>query len=276
MARATGRYPILDPIDQGTIDTTDLAAIAAWHVLQGFLSALSQLDPQNDKIVSGDIKGVALNFNTLGIGNGLIDEYIQAPYHPEFAVNNTYGIKSINDTVYNHARFALNMINGCLEQITACRAAAADGGYNASTPISSPSLPATFILCSEAQDMCRDNVEGPYYSYSGRGTYDIRHPKKEPTPPNYFVDYLDQAFVQNAIGVDLNYTKANEDVTYAFQSTGDWVFPNFREDLEYLLDRGLRVSLYYGDADYLCNWFGGEAVSLAVNYTHAAELAAAG
>jgi uncharacterized membrane protein YgcG len=32
----------------------------------------------------------------------------------------------------------------------------------------------------------------------------------------------------------------------------------------------------YGDRDYACNWFGGEAVSLAVNYTHKADFAAAG
>lgn len=31
---------------------------------------------------------------------------------------------------------------------------------------------------------------------------------------------------------------------------------------------------YYGDADYTCNWFGGEAVSLAINYTHKQEFAA--
>lgn len=37
--------------------------------------------------------------DTLGIINGIIDEQIQAPYYPEFAVNNTYGIKAINDTI---------------------------------------------------------------------------------------------------------------------------------------------------------------------------------
>jgi carboxypeptidase D len=56
------------------------------------------------------------------------------------------------------------MPNGCLAQIESCRAAAANGEYNYSTPISSESDPAVFTICSEAQSMCRDNVEGVYYS----------------------------------------------------------------------------------------------------------------
>jgi hypothetical protein len=57
------------------------------------------------------------------------------------------------------------MPNGCLAQIESCRAAAANGDYNYSTPISSESDPAVFTICSEAQSMCRDNVEGVYYSF---------------------------------------------------------------------------------------------------------------
>lgn len=48
--------------------------------------------------------------------------------------------------------------------------------------------------------MCRDNVESPYYNYGGRGVYDIRHPIDDPTPPEYFKDYLNLPEVQNSLG----------------------------------------------------------------------------
>ena len=43
-----------------------------------------------------------------------------------------------------------------------------------------------------------------------------------------------------------------------------------------ILNNSVRVALYHGDADYICNWFGGEAVSLEINYTHSAEFRASG
>ncbi|TGO56392.1 hypothetical protein BCON_0078g00070 [Botryotinia convoluta] len=276
-AGAQGRYPI---INATALDTTDLSAVAAWHVLQGFLGGLPQLDPavnlttkkefnlwtesygghygpafykyfydRNQEIANGTIAGIQLDFNTLGVGNGIIDEYIQAPFYPEFAVNNTYGIKAYNDTVYNFAKFALNMDNGCLDQIGFCRAT------NLTTA-------AEQAICTEAENLCRDTVEGVFYTYGGRGAYDIRHPYDDPTPPTYFLDYLNLASTQNALGVNLNYSEdANSEVYYAFQQTGDFVYPTFLEDLEYLLAN---------------DWFGGEAISLAANYTHSAEFAAAG
>lgn len=119
-------------------------------------------------------------------------------------------------------------------------------------------------------------LEGPYYVFSGRGTYDIRHPSDDPTPPSYYEKYLEKDSVKNALGVDLNYTGSNNDVYYAFQQTGDFVWPNFIEDLEDILTRPVRVALIYGDADYICNWFGGQAISLAANHSNAEEFKAAG
>lgn len=80
----------------------------------------------------------------------------------------------------------------------------------------------------------------------------------------------------NALGVDLNYTQSNAEVYFAFQQTGDFVWPNFIEDLEDILSRPVRVALIYGDADYICNWFGGQAISLATKYKHSKQFQAAG
>ena len=43
-----------------------------------------------------------------------------------------------------------------------------------------------------------------------------------------------------------------------------------------ILNNSVRVALIYGDADYICNWFGGEAVSNEIQYTHSQEFAETG
>lgn len=76
-------------------------------------------------------------------------------------------------------------------------------------------------------------------------------PYDDPTPPSYYPDYLNLPEVQQALGVTLNYS-SNNGIYYQFQNTGDFIYPNFRLDLEHLLDQDVRVSLAYGDADYIC------------------------
>jgi carboxypeptidase D len=219
---------------------------------------------QNQAILNGTQSGKAFEFANLGIINGIVDEYIQAPYYPLFANNNTYGIKAVNDTVFDYMNFACNMYNGCLDQISFC--AAAD-----ITTLNGQAV------CTEAADMCRDNVESPYYFYGERGVYDIRHPYVDPTPADYFVDFLNLPSTQQALGVDTNYTEtANDEVYFAFQQTGDFVYLNFLSDIEQILNSSVRVTLVYGDADYICNWFGGQAVSLATQYEHSAQFKKAG
>ena len=99
---------------------------------------------------------------------------------------------------------------------------------------------------------------------------------KDPTPPGYYSKYLERDDIMNALGVKINYTQSNQEIYYAFQQTGDFVWPNFLSDLEHLLSLPIRVSLIYGDADYICNWFGGEAVSEAIEYPHAKQFRNAG
>ncbi|KAK0276324.1 hypothetical protein LTR35_010649 [Friedmanniomyces endolithicus] len=287
-ATANGRFSLTDPY---RYDTTYLAAGGTWEILQAFLLNLPTLDStvtnktfnlwtesygghygpvfyeyfseQNAMINNGSIAGCPLRMDTLGIGNGIIDELIQAPYYPEFTQHNTYGIQLVNDTIYNFMKTAYWIGGGCRDQILACAA-------------SDTSTAAGKMVCAQATNFCRGFVEEPYYEYGGRGVYDIRHPYNDPTPPTYFIDYLNTAAVQSALGVSINYTQDSSNlVGRGFSSTGDFVYRSLIADLEVILDAGVRVALYYGDADYICNWLGGQAVSEALNYTHAAQFRAA-
>jgi len=47
-------------------------------------------------------------------------------------------------------------------------------------------------------------------------------------------------------------------------AAGDSIRGGLLEDIAGLLRKNIRVALVYGDADYLCNWLGGEAVAFAV------------
>jgi hypothetical protein len=91
-------------------------------------------------------------------------------------------------------------------------------------------------------------VTGPWESYStSQCIYDIRSVGERcGVSEKLMQEYLNQAFVQDALGVNLNYSFVNNAVYYAFQSSGDWVFRNAFEALESLLEKGVRVALYYG------------------------------
>ena len=78
------------------------------------------------------------------------------------------------------------------------------------------------------------------------------------------------------MGVPLNWTQSSGVVSDAFRSVGDYVRPGWIEDLAYLLDSGVKVSLWYGDRDYACNWIGGDRVSQLINYTDNAAFQEAG
>jgi hypothetical protein len=102
------------------------------------------------------------------------------------AGQNTYGIEAINETIYNFMKTAYYIPGGCHDYILYCVYAHKDtvaGKKN----------------CEFATNICRGFVEQPYYYYGGRGVYDIRHPYNDPTPPDYFQEYLNTAEVQNAV-----------------------------------------------------------------------------
>jgi carboxypeptidase D len=97
--------------------------------------------------------------------------------------------------------------------------------------------------------------------------FDIGHTTPDPTPLKYEIGFLNQPWVQSALGVPLNFTYQNMGVYNSVMATGDIVRGGFLESLGKLLDRGVQVTMIYGDRDYICNWLSGQRTSLAINST---------
>ncbi|KAK6858042.1 peptidase S10- serine carboxypeptidase [Apiospora arundinis] len=286
----TGRFSVINE-DYNTT-TTAAAAVTAWEVMQAFFGALPRLDPtvksrkfhlwtesygghwgpgfyrhfyeQNQRVGNGTNKGVRLEMESLGIINGLISARIQYPFYHQFARNNTYGI-SVDDFVYKLMKHNYESIGGCGSTIQQC----INGGHNTTQSVT---------WCAHAHLTCRDMVVGPFSMLGGRDNYDIRAKAGAEIPPSRaWMDYVNTPRVQNALGVDLNYTENYSFfVNTLFGLQGDQVRDTTFHDLEWLLTKGVRVALVYGDADFICNWPGGEAVSLGLKWPHAAQFAKAG
>ena len=122
-----------------------------------------------------------------------------------------------------------------------------------------------------------ENITIAVYMDSGKyGWFDITHTSTDSFPSPYASGFLNQHWVQAALGVPVNHTFISAAVGYSFTATGDMAKGGSLEDIAYILDHGVRVAMMYGDRDYACNWVGGEAASLKVPYGKKEKFAEAG
>ncbi|KEY72796.1 hypothetical protein S7711_04390 [Stachybotrys chartarum IBT 7711] len=231
---------------------------------------------QNEKIRNGTWEGTEgeqyiLNLDTLLIVNGCIDRRVQWPSYPIMAFNNSYGIETVDETVYQAMVDAYDRPGGCREQIDNCREVSTlydpeNIGINATVN----------RICERAETYCTNTMRDPYLQFSGRDYYDVTQLEPVLFPPPFTGAYLNQHHIQEAMGMPLNWTGSSSASASAFRGIGDYNRPGWIEDLGYLLDNGIKVVLMYGDRDFACNWIGGEDVSLAIPWSHQEDFAAAG
>jgi carboxypeptidase C (cathepsin A) len=75
--------------------------------------------------------------------------------------------------------------------------------------------------------------------------------------------------VTSKIGSQGAWTENDIGVQNQFNSAGDWMRSS-RSYLELVINAGVRTVIYDGDADYICNYFGFEAmVRLSYTFSHA-------
>ncbi|KAJ9666593.1 hypothetical protein H2201_003252 [Coniosporium apollinis] len=293
-ALLNGTFASFEP--DATANTTQIAAHAIWHFLQGFLAAFPQYNPgtrpnstttlptginlfaesyggmygpvfadlfeqKNAQRLSGVLprnSTLEIRLTSLGIINGLIDTLVQAPSFPQFAYNNTYGIQAISQTQMLNSLSEFNAPGRCRELILSCRRQ-----FNSLDPEGEGDVETVNAACFKATNEC-NRLQFQYYISAGRDVYDIRQMSPSPFPPLGFLEYLNSANVQQAIGARVNFTQSSNVVFNEFTQTGDITTGAQLRALTRLLALNIRISLIYGDSDYICNWVGGEAVSLAL------------
>ncbi|KAK7731759.1 hypothetical protein SLS53_008703 [Cytospora paraplurivora] len=291
-------------------NSTAHAAVALWHFAQTWFEEFPEYKPhdekislwaesygghygpgfvhyfqkQNEKIERGEISGPGthyLHLDTLGLINAYIDGVVQSESYSFFSWNNTYGIKVINETTKHKQLYDLYRPDGILERVGECQRLSR--AVEASREGKKPDPDAVDIDPSYVEEYCRNAswytsqaLTAPSLE-SGKGSwFDVTHPAPDPFPPNFHIGWLNQRWVQQALGVPVNFTYRSETVAQAFQHHGDMPRGGYLEDLAGLLDAGVKVHLVYGDRDYACNWIGGEAASLAIPHRHQEGFARAG
>jgi carboxypeptidase C (cathepsin A) len=80
----------------------------------------------------------------------------------------------------------------------------------------------------------------------------------DPYPPN-LLPYLNDATVTGKIGSQSTWAETNYGVFDLFGTTGDWM-RSASSNLELVINSGVRTVIYDGDADYICNYMGVEAM----------------
>ncbi|TMW66304.1 hypothetical protein Poli38472_004069 [Pythium oligandrum] len=200
-----------------------------------------------------------INLEGIAIGNGLTNPKIQVA-HVLDMVDNEYNITLMDGEEYERAK---DHLQKCLKVGEA---------YLTNGTIPDPDY---------ALEVC--DILIPPFKNARRNPYDIRLPcpNVEENSDCYDItaitEFLNQDYVKKELNAPSNiqWQESNENVNHAFTGSGDFVrsYDGYVADL--LDDSDIRVLLYVGDADTMCNWFGVKAWATAMDWKHKDEINAA-
>jgi carboxypeptidase C (cathepsin A) len=273
-----------------TANTTEIAAHAIYHMMQGFLSTFPQYNPPNNSSLgvnlfsesyggkygpvfaevweeenrkrqsgaAAESAAVDIHLTSLGLVNACVDDLVQGPSYASMLVNNSYGFQAVPKLQASLTNATFYQPGGCRELINQCRAIVA-----VADPTNQGNVAAANNACAQAAEICQRYLSDSFVT-SGRSLYDIAHKAPDSYPPRFYSTYLNTPGIQASIGTQVNYTDFNPGVYSLFYTTGDPQRITAIPKLAALLQSGIRIGLIYGDRDFICNWMGGEAVSLAL------------
>ena len=189
-----------------------------------------------------------LNLKGAAVGNGLTVPSVQFKYYPELAY--TYAKKKLGKPVISYPMYLLEKAGfpTCEKAIEKCQNETES--------------------CAQAQQICDALMFAPY-TLSGMNPYDIRL-KCEKQPLCYdfsnIESFMNNQTVKEALGVpeEVVWQDCNQTVNAMFAS--DWM-KNFDQQVVKLLEGGVKVLIYAGDMDFICNWIGNKAWTMALEWS---------
>ena len=124
--------------------------------------------------------------------------------------------------------------------------------------------------CIVATDTCNVGLLMPY-ELTDMNPYDMRVKCAKPPLCYDFSNvgkYLAKPDVQQALGVTGHkWSDCNRGVAIGFELDGDWM-QAYEQMIPDQLAAGIRVLMYAGDQDFICNWLGNQAWTLALDWPH--------
>jgi cathepsin A (carboxypeptidase C) len=201
-----------------------------------------------------------LNLAGLGLGNGLTDPEHQYPAYVDMVTNNSHGIKIVDDETAAAMR---QVVPNCVALIQQCN--------------SGDSMVDSFA-CQSAFLVCNMGLTSPY-QMTGLNPYDIRIPcAHRPLCYDFsFIQtWLNLESTMQALSVDEkhshSWSSCNFGINMKFHT--DWM-KDFSGYVADLLDAGIPALVYAGDVDFICNYLGNRAWTLALQWKGAADFVAA-
>lgn len=191
---------------------------------------------------------IHINLAGIAIGNGITDPIVQYQYSVDMAFN-AYNVTLLDGAQIEAMRAAQPI---CHELTVACQT--------------------NSTACLDALDFCSDHLESPYF-LAKRNPYDIRQACDEEDVMKCFHfehidEYLNSEKVMVQLGVDTTHSKAWRECDGHVGS--GFVLDqmrSFADDVKLALHAGVRVLIYAGDADLMCNWVGNQAWTLALDWS---------
>lgn len=173
-----------------------------------------------------------------------------AAYYPDMAVSTNQHAPAVSSLTYVAMKLA---VPACVAAIRACN--------RANSTFST-------AICTAAQTGC-NLAEIEPYQLSGLNVYDMRIPCEVPGLCYDFSNvakYLARPEVLEYLGIDKDHaawSDCNMAVNMMFR--GDWM-KNYQQQLPEMLSDGIRVLIYAGDQDFICNHLGNKAWTLQMDW----------